>query len=1114
MESQIEFRCSGDNCGNQASHTNGNNWSHTQNDMLGRNDVYFVAYDDVQSTDSRHLDLRIDLAAPVTTLSLNGQTSNWPTWFTSAVTVRLHADDGNTGRARSEVREIRYRRDGGAWETQNGSDAAFTVNNDGAHSVEYYAVDNVGNQEGSRTINFQIDQTPPTQITGVVETHGVANNVWQKTQNTPAFTWNASTDATSGVWGYQFYFDTDPNGVGYQTFRASDSRQWTPQPNGVRTGTYYLRGRTRDNAGNWSAWTNLFTFRYDGTPPENPTGVTHAAGIANDTWQRTTNTADFSWSTPHDEGSGVKGYYVYWGSDPTGVSSNLITTNRYQSATALCTTTCTGYLRLRSVDNVDNPANDWTTAFVLRYDNTPPTADFTFSSGITTTQTLVTLNITASDAGSGVREMRLSGDGQNWAPYEVYATERLWTIPAISRQSWPVYLQVRDGVGWESAVVSRTIYLDVNPQQPRSANFRLFDHALSAGGGDHTSSNFAGASTVGQVVDSARITSTTYLVRGGYQAGSQAVPIVEPGHDEFNFVNGIFGSGGNSLTSPLYSMQASVGEPGLPNNETKLSSAAFQHQPGFLAAAPSRATPIPTPTPGPTPTPTPTPACQFPMISINNGALFTNGSSVTLNICAPRAKEMMLSNDGGFGGATWETYATSKAWTITTYGQHVLPRFVYAAFKDADGSTHGTYFDDIIYDPNPPSGNISVGDSIAPSAALRGVAYSTTAQVIQPSSSRVKYIQRIGNTVLPQPIPLLSRRANDTIDVYVNARDDNSGMSEMQIDESDTFAGTDWERYSALKPWTPSAGDGIKNLYARFRDSATNVSTVVTTTFVLDSEPPFGGLALDRRVVGPKVITSTVYLGAEDNLTGVSEMRVSADSNFTLAAWQPYTTTLIWPILPTTASQVVLYAQFRDWAGNVSAVYTDTYTVDSTPPVMYVSVAPGSTLTRTVTILAYDELADVATMHLSNDPRMIDGVVTMPYTSTVTWQFDERRVIWVQLEDSVGNASQPYPAYAGDASAQSKIYMPIIARDASGADMLRGAQVNKIFFPIIFRSNAASSGIAPTRAPTKPATFTSVPTATVPTLPKTFTPVPTATPKPVPTATLTTTPTTTPSPTR
>ncbi len=995
--SEIDFRCSGDNCGSYHSRIGLDNWTYERHDMAGRNDVYFVAKDDKHSTASRHLDLNIDLAAPNTTISLNNEANpaRWPAWFTGPVQVRLKAEDGNTHRARSGVKEIHYRLDSDGWQMRSGSSTSFTVSDDGTHTVEYYAVDNVGNQESTRSATFKIDQTPPTPPGGVSETHGVVSNQWQKAHNTPTFTWAASSDATSGVWGYQFYFGPDPNGVAYQTFLASDPRQWTPQPGGVRTGAYYLRGRTRDNAGNWSAWTDLFTFRYDGTPPENPREATHAAGIKNDTWQRITNLADFTWPVPHDEGSGIKGYYVFWGTDPAGTSSDFTTNTQYQIPDPLCGTNeaCTGYLRLRSVDNVDNQAEDWSTAFVLRYDNAPPTADFNFNGGATqTTQTLVTLHITASDQGSGVREMRLSGDGSNWTTWEVYATRRPWTIPAISRQWWPVYLQVRDGMELESTVISHTIYLDVNPDQPRSENFRLFDHIMSAGAGGHASlpSGCTGHSTVGQVMDSATANSLSYTIVGGYEAGSQTLPIEEPGHDEFTFINGIFasGTGADTLESDLYQMLGTLGEVGLPNNETTLHSPNHQHQPGFLAAAPPSGTPTPTPTPGPTPTPTPTPACEFPQISINDGALFTNDPDVTLSICAPYAAEMMLSNDGGFGGAEWEPYAESKAWTLTTYGQYVLPRFVYAAFKDTDGTTHGTYFDDIIHDPNPPSGDITVGDSVP------SMLHAT------------RTTQHAG-----QPVALLSTRADGTVDIFVNAQDDNSGLTEMQISASATFTGTTWEPYSALKPWTPEGGDGIKTVYARFRDGADNVSDATDASFALDTQPPFGGIAIDQRVVGPDIISTTVYFGAEDNLSGVTDMRITADPTFTDIAWQPYTTTLTWPISLTVQSEGSLYVQYRDLAGNTSEVYSDTYVVDTVPPVMYVRVKPGDTLTRSVTVLAYDELADVATMHLSNDPLMIEEVVTLPYTDTVEWAFNERWVVWVQVEDSVGNVSEPYPAY-------------------------------------------------------------------------------------------------------
>jgi hypothetical protein len=60
---------------------------------------------------------------------------------------------------------------------------------------------------------------------------------------------------------------------------------------------------------------------------------------------------------------------------------------------------------------------------------------------------------------------------------------------------------------------------------------------------------------------------------------------------------------------------------------------------------------------------------------------------------------------------------------------------------------------------------------------------------------------------------------------------------------------------------------------------------------------------------------------------------------------------------------------------------------------------------------------------------MLDNVVTLPYTSTTTWDFNENRVVWVQVEDSAGNISEPYPAYAPDMSEFDwvvNIYLPMI----------------------------------------------------------------------------------------
>ena len=186
---RIEWRCSGDGCGTGPTTASGTTtWSYNRTDMAGQNDVYFVAYDAYgNNTPSRHVVLNIDLAAPTTTAALNGESNaaNWPAWYTAPVAVRLSAQDGATGRARVGVRDVHYRLDGGAWQTQGGDTTAFTVNSDGAHTVEYYAVDQLDNQEAARSLTFRIDQTPPSPPSGATESGGVVHDQWQTRPATP-----------------------------------------------------------------------------------------------------------------------------------------------------------------------------------------------------------------------------------------------------------------------------------------------------------------------------------------------------------------------------------------------------------------------------------------------------------------------------------------------------------------------------------------------------------------------------------------------------------------------------------------------------------------------------------------------------------------------------------------------------------------------------------------------------------------------------------------------------------------------------------------------------------------------------------------------------------------
>ncbi len=82
-------------------------------------------------------------------------------------------------------------------------------------------------------------------------------------------------------------------------------------------------------------------------------------------------------------------------------------------------------------------------------------------------------------------------------------------------------------------------------------------------------------------------------------------------------------------------------------------------------------------------------------ISINAGAATTSTLSATLTLTATDnigVTQMMISNDSGFAGGSWESYAASKTWTLTS-GDGA--KTVYVKFKDAAGNISLTASDSI-----------------------------------------------------------------------------------------------------------------------------------------------------------------------------------------------------------------------------------------------------------------------------------------------------------------------------------------------------------------------------------------------------------------------------------
>ncbi|WP_276299649.1 OmpL47-type beta-barrel domain-containing protein [Halorussus lipolyticus] len=119
----------------------------------GNRTVEFYSVDADGNAERRAIqNFTIDTHAPNSSVEASGDVGE-SGWFTSAVSVNVTATDETTG-----VERVEYRVDDGEWTTYDGN---VTIADDGRHTVEYRAIDAVGNHEDNGSSSVEIDATDP-----------------------------------------------------------------------------------------------------------------------------------------------------------------------------------------------------------------------------------------------------------------------------------------------------------------------------------------------------------------------------------------------------------------------------------------------------------------------------------------------------------------------------------------------------------------------------------------------------------------------------------------------------------------------------------------------------------------------------------------------------------------------------------------------------------------------------------------------------------------------------------------------------------------------------------------------------------------------------------------
>jgi len=210
-------------------------------------------------------------------------------------------------------------------------------------------------------------------------------------------------------------------------------------------------------------------------------------------------------------------------------------------------------------------------------------------------------------------------------------------------------------------------------------------------------------------------------------------------------------------------------------------------------------------------------------VSINDGALFTNQTAVTLTLTAPpQTSQMIVSNDGGFGGATWESFSSQRVWTIQAIGDHVIPRVVYAKFK-TNGQISGLYQDDIILDITSPTGTVEVVQThpsmTGDKPPQRGI--SLGKQSFVDSLTPIQFLPSLFKNY---------RQGYTMITLSLSASDDLSGVGYMLIGNDSAFSGSSWEIFSTTRDWWVL--ENVETVvHVKFRDRAGNESSIATAIY-------------------------------------------------------------------------------------------------------------------------------------------------------------------------------------------------------------------------------------------------------------------------------------------
>lgn len=148
-----------------------------------------------------------------------------------------------------------------------------------------------------------------------------------------------------------------------------------------------------------------------------------------------------------------------------------------------------------------------------------------------------------------------------------------------------------------------------------------------------------------------------------------------------------------------------------------------------------------------------------------------------------------------------------------------------------------------------------------------------------------------------------------------------------------------WIDKEDILNWTIPVGDGLKTVYARFKDEDGNISTnVISDNISLDTTPPNGNITINNDAAVTTSISVQISWSVTDEVSGPRYIALQNEGGI-WTEWRSISPAGINWSITTGAGLKKVEAKFMDFAGNISSVVSDTVELNTDIPegVMYIN---------------------------------------------------------------------------------------------------------------------------------------------------------------------------------